>query len=82
MFLSAKCLISTRKRLKFCKNLMSDVKKLPLHFNKFHGHLTRTLPKNQTAPIEKVISDLFRIPKMYGTFVSLCNKSLKTKGKL
>ena len=82
MFLSAKCSFSTRKRLKFCKNIMSDVKKLPLHFYKFHCHLTSTLPKNQAAPIEKVISDLFRIPKMYGTIVSLCHKSPKAKGKL
>ena len=44
--------------------------------------LTSTLPKNQAAPIEKVIGDLFRIPKMFGAFVSLWHKSPKAKGKL
>ena len=42
--------------------------------------LTSTLPKNQAAPIEKVISDLFRITKMFDAFVSLWHKSPKPKG--
>ena len=44
--------------------------------------LTSTLPKNQAAPIENVINDLFKIPKMVGAFVSLWHKSPKAKGKL
>ena len=31
------------------------------------------------CPIEKVVSDLFRIPKMFGAFVSLSHKSTKAK---
>ena len=45
-------------------------------------HLTSTLPKNQAAPIEKVISDLFIIPKMFGAFVTLWRKRPKANGKL
>ena len=44
--------------------------------------LISILPKNQAAPIEMVISDFFRIPKMFIAFVSLCHKSVKAKGKL
>ena len=44
--------------------------------------LTSTLPKIQAAPIENVISDLYRIPKIFGTFVSSWHKSPKAKGKL
>ena len=42
--------------------------------------LTSTLPKNQVAPIEKVIRDLFRIPKIFGAFVSYGIKVSKPKG--
>ena len=42
--------------------------------------LTSTLLKNQAAPTEKVISDLFRMPKMFGAFVSLWHKSPEPKG--
>ena len=45
-------------------------------------NLISTLPKNQAAPIEMVISDFFRIPKTFIAFVSLCHKSPKAKGKL
>ena len=38
-----------------------------------------TLPKNQAAPIEMVINDYFRIPKMIIAFVSLCHKVPKPK---
>ena len=44
--------------------------------------LITILPKNQAAPIEMVINDLFRIPKTFIAFVSLCHKSPKAKGKL
>ena len=44
--------------------------------------LISTLPKNQAASIEMVISDFFRIPKTLIAFVSLCHKSPKAKGKL
>ena len=43
--------------------------------------LISTLPKNQAAPIEMVISDFFRIPIIFIAFVSLCHKSPKAKGK-
>ena len=42
----------------------------------------KPLPKNQTAPIEMVISDLFRIPKRLSAFVSLFYIFPKPKGKL
>ena len=44
--------------------------------------LISILPENQAAPIEIVISDFFRLPKMFIAFVSLCHKSPKAKGKL
>ena len=45
--------------------------------------LNSTLPKNQAAPIENVISsDLYRISKLFGAFVSLWQKCPKAKGKL
>ena len=44
--------------------------------------LISILPKNPAAPLEMVISDFFRIPKMFNAFVSLCHKSPKAKGKL
>ena len=47
-----------------------------------YEHLISTLPKNQAAPIEMVISDFFRIPKTLIAFVSLCHNSPRAKGKL
>ena len=41
-----------------------------------------TLHKNQAAPIEMIISDFFRIPKIFIAFVFVYHKSDKAKGKL
>ena len=43
--------------------------------------LISTPKKNQAVPIEMVISDLFRMSKMFIAFVSLCDKSPKGRGK-
>ena len=37
--------------------------------------LINTVPKNKAAPIEMVISDIFRIPKTFIALVSLHNKN-------
>ena len=44
--------------------------------------LTSILPKNHAGPVEKVISDFFRMPKNVGPIDSLWRKSHKAKGKL
>ena len=54
---------------------------LTIKLNKCIQNLISILPKNHAGPVEKLISDFFRMPKKVGAIDSLEHKSHIAKGK-